>query len=87
MAVPKLSTSDGTILTVTRPPDTGTGATDAVRYESTVISADDGTVLAARELPAGTPDPLQLAGTTAPGRVLYQGTLGRILRITAVPDN
>ena len=29
-------------------------------------------------------DPLQMAGTTAPGQVLYQGTLTGILRITKV---
>ncbi|MGO4256024.1 hypothetical protein [Marmoricola sp. RAF53] len=29
-------------------------------------------------------DPLQMAGTTAPGRVLYQGTLTGILRLTQV---
>jgi hypothetical protein len=74
--VPKLSTADGTILTVTREQ-----ASDPVRLASTVISSDDGSVLAARPLPAGTTDPLQLAGTVAPDGVLYQGTLGTILRI------
>jgi hypothetical protein len=85
VAVPKLSTSDGTILTVTRPPDADGAASAAgpFAYASTVISAEDGRVLASRELPAGTPDPLQLAGTVGPHHVLYQGTLGAILRITA----
>jgi hypothetical protein len=77
VAVPKLSTVDATILTVTREP----GADPAV-FASTVISAADGGVLAARPLPSGTADPLQLAGTVAPDGVLYQGTLGAILRIT-----
>lgn len=90
VAVPKLSTSDGTILTVTRAPDAdANGAAPTaghLRYASTVISAEDGRVLASRDLPAGVPDPLQLAGTVGPDQVLYQGTLGAILRITPRPD-
>jgi hypothetical protein len=78
VAVPKLSTADDTILTVTRPTGGDTGP-----YASTVIDADDGEVLASRPLPAGVGDPLQLAGTIAPDGVLYQGTLGSVLRITA----
>ena len=46
-----------------------------------VIDADDGTVLVRRELGTLGGDPLQLAGTIAPDGVLYQGTLGSILRI------
>ncbi len=88
VAVPKLSTTDGTILTITRPPDTdgATSASGPVRYSSTVISAVDGQVLASRELPADVSDPLQLAGTLGPDHVLYQGTLGTILRITPRAD-
>ena len=83
VAVPKLSTSDGTILTVTRSPDTNGAAAAAgpVGYASTVISAADGRVLASQGLPTGVPDPLELAGTIGPDRVLFQGTLGAILRI------
>lgn len=84
VAVPKLSTSDGAILTITRPPDTdgATSSSGSGRYSSTVISTVDGRVLASRELPAGMSDPLQLAGTLGPDHVLYQGTLGAVLRIT-----
>lgn len=91
VAVPKLSTADDTIITVTRsadpdsdvPPDAAAGASSPVQYASTVIDIADGSVLASRPLPAGVSDPLQLAGTIAPDAVLYQGTLGTVLRITA----
>lgn len=86
VAVPKLSTADDTIITVTRSggADTaGEAGVAPVQYESTVIDAADGAVLASRPLPAEVGDPLQLAGTIAPDGVLYQGTLGTVLRITA----
>ncbi len=85
-AVPKLSTADGTITTVTRLPDTTT--TDGATTDSgpttayTVIDADSGELLAQQPFGAEVPDPLQLAGTIGPDRVLHQGTLGSVLRIT-----
>lgn len=86
VAVPKLSTADGTILTVTRSGGAVTadgGGTAPTQLAWTVIDADDGTVLVERSLPPSAGDPLQLAGTVAPDGVLYQGTLGAILRIAA----
>ncbi len=85
VAVPKLSTEDRTIVTVSRPP-VGVDDSDASQppvFSSAVISAEDGRVLADRPLPAEVNDPLQLAGTIGPGGVLYQGTLGAIVRISA----
>lgn len=82
VAVPKLSTADDTILTVTRS-TAADGSGSPMQYASTVIDPADGAVLASRPLPAGVGDPLQLAGTVAPGGVLYQGTIGTVLRITA----
>ncbi len=90
-AVPKLSTADGTITTVTRLPDATTtddAAADGATTDSgathayTVIDADSGELLARQPFGAEVPDPLQLAGTIGPDRVLHQGTLGTVLRIT-----
>lgn len=78
-AVPKLSTASGRINTVTRLDPTAPGDDPAFAYA--VIDAADGDVLTEQDLGANGVDPLQLAGTTAPGGVLYQGTLGSILRI------
>ena len=88
VAVPKLSTADDTIITVTRsaaadPSAASEPAGSPLQYASTVIDAADGSVLSSQPLPAGMSDPLQLAGTIAPDEVLYQGTLGSVLRITA----
>lgn len=74
-AVPRLSTTDGTITTMTRPGD-------AERFAYAVISADTGELLTEQDLGPTVADPLQLAGTIGPDRVLYQGTVGAILRIT-----
>ncbi len=79
-AVPRLSTADGTITTITRP-------TGAARYSYAVVDADTGELLAEQDLGATVADPLQLAGTIGPDQVLYQGTVGAVLRITpASPD-
>jgi hypothetical protein len=85
-AVPKLSTADDTITTMTRvaaatPGDQG----EAFAYA--VIALATGRVLNEQELGPGAGDPLQLAGTTGPDQVLYQGTLGSLLRITPGPDD
>ena len=77
-AVPRLSTADDTITTMTRP-DGSAG------YAYAVIDADTGEVLAEQDLDPAVADPLQLAGTIAPDRVLYQGTVGAVLRITPSP--
>jgi len=77
-AVPKLSTADGTITTMTRSSSDTAGG----RLSYAVIAADSGKILTQRSLGATVADPLQMAGTIAPGRVLYQGTVGSILRIT-----
>lgn len=77
-AVPKLSTADHVITTMMAvPSDTGPDT-----YEYAVIDPGTGDVLAQRPLVPGVGDPLQLAGTTGPGRVLWQGTLGVLLRIS-----
>ena len=82
-AVPKLSTADGAITTMTRrsSSDTTTGAPDSFAY--TVIAADSGNVLTEQDLGAAVADPLQMAGTTGPRRELYEGTIGSIVRITS----
>ena len=78
-AVPKLSTADGRINTILSTKSGNTAAEPVHAYG--VIDADDGTLLVRRELGTLGGDPLQLAGTIAPDGVLYQGTLGSILRI------
>lgn len=82
-AVPKLSTPSGTITTFTRRDPAGAGPS----FAYAVIDAADGDVLAEQDLGDPAADPLQLAGTTAPGGVLYQGTLGTILRLSARPGD
>ena len=84
-AVPKLSTASGTITTFTRRDPAEAGAAPA--FAHAVIDAADGEVLAEQDLGPSGADPLQLAGTTAPGGVLYQGTLGAVLRISARPGD
>lgn len=76
-AVPRLSTADGMITTVIASPARGGDET----YEYGVIDAADGTVVARRAL-GDVADPLQLAGTVGPGRALWQGTIGAVLRIS-----
>ena len=73
-AVPRLSTADGTITTLTRPGD-------AARYAYAVIDADTGVLLTEQDLGPDVADPLQLAGTIGPDRVLWQGTVGAVERI------
>jgi hypothetical protein len=80
-AVPKLSTADNTVVTMTR--ETPDGAADRTddTFSYSVISAETGELLAAHDLGDGAGDPLQLAGTTGPDSVLYQGTVGTVMRI------
>jgi hypothetical protein len=84
-ALPKLSTASGTITTFTRTDPAGDGPGPAFAYA--VIDAADGEVLAEQALGPSGADTLQLAGTTAPGGVLYQGTLGTILRVSPGPGD
>lgn len=79
-AVPKLSTADGTITTVLAEQ----GSDGRETYSYAVIDAEKGTVLAQQALGQDVGDPLQMAGTVGPGRVLWQGTLGSLARIA--PD-
>lgn len=74
-AVPRLSTADGTITTMTR-------RGGPARFSYAVIAAETGELLTEQNLGATVADPLQLAGTIGPDHVLYQGTVGAILRIT-----
>lgn len=80
VAVPKLSTSDGMITTVLA--DTGPDGKESYLYA--VVDFENGMVLAQQALGSGVGDPLQMAGTLGPGRVLWQGTLGSLARIA--PD-
>lgn len=74
-AVPRLSTADGTITTMTR-------RGDPARFSYAVITAATGELLTEQDLGPTVADPLQLAGTLGPDQVLYQGTVGAMLRIT-----
>lgn len=82
-AVPKLSLPDGLIYTVERVPlaaDATTGPLD--RYELVAIEAESGVVRARNAVGSGgLNDTMQIAGTIAPGGVIYQGTIGGVLRI------
>lgn len=82
VAVPKLSMPDGTIVTMTAPVS-GAAAGGQGAYSYAVVGAGAGELLTEQELGEEVGDPLQLAGTTASDGVLYQGTVGAILRITA----
>ncbi len=78
-AVPRLSTSSRTIVTFTAAADPAGAPGQHPPFAYTVLDADSGGTLASQELPAGAGDPLQLAGTIAPGSFLYQGTVGSVL--------
>jgi hypothetical protein len=80
-AVPKLSTADGALITMSRetlPP----GSFFPEWFAYTVIDIETGDVAGSELLPNDTGDPLQLAGTVGPDRTFYQGTYGPLLRIT-----
>lgn len=86
-AVPKLSLADHTITTITRhnPAGDGQAASPVDTFSYAVVDPETGDLLQEQLIGATTAvDPLQMAGTTAPGQVLYQGTLTGILRITKV---
>ncbi|MDB4975601.1 MAG: hypothetical protein JWN48_3942 [Myxococcaceae bacterium] len=82
-AVPKLSLADRLIYTVERKLWLASGMASALdSFAYTVIDPESGAVAFQQVLP-NTADTLQLAGTLAQGRVLYQGTITGILRIEA----
>ncbi len=84
-AVPKLSLADRTITTITRHNPVGDNQPASVidTFSYAVIDPETGALLKEQLIGATTAsDPLQMAGTNAPGRVYYQGTLTGILRIT-----
>lgn len=82
-AVPKLSTADGTITTVTRDrPDGQAGTTPLDNFAYTILDAGTGEVVAQHPAAVGAGfDTLQMAGNTTADGVLYQGTISGILRI------
>ncbi|MDB4985345.1 MAG: hypothetical protein JWN04_523 [Myxococcaceae bacterium] len=82
-ALPKLSLPDGLIYTVERKllsADASSGPLDSYLY--TALDPLSGQIVAQHELPGAT-DTMQLAGTLAPGGILYQGMLTGVLRISA----
>jgi hypothetical protein len=84
-AVPKLSVADGTIVTVTRhnPVNDQLGTTPADKFFYAAVDPGTGAVLTEQLIGATTAsDPIQTAGTTAPGGTIYQGTVTGIQRIT-----
>lgn len=86
-AVPKQSLADKTITTTTRHDPLGdeheAGVLD--KYFYAVVDPETGALLTERFIWATTAlDPIQTAGTTAPGRVVYQGTVTGITRIVPV---
>jgi hypothetical protein len=87
-AVPRLDASEGILYTVqdTDPTEPeGTGLADA--YSEVAIDAASGEVLHSTTLGAGYLDnTLQLAPTIVPGRVMYQGTITGILRISPLGE-
>jgi hypothetical protein len=88
-AVPRLDASEGVLYTVqdTDPTEPeGTGLADI--YSEVAIDAATGEVLHSTTLGAGYLDnTLQLAPTIVPGRVMYQGTITGILRISPLEDS
>ncbi|MFG3224721.1 hypothetical protein ACGF07_08075 [Kitasatospora sp. NPDC048194] len=85
-AVPRLSTGDGLIHTVLREPVIpGTNATSALDpYYYAEIDPETGNTVRTKWLGSGFIfDTLQMAGTIAPGGVVYQGTTTGVLRISA----
>lgn len=86
-AVPKLSVADHAIVTITRhnPAGDDQAASPVDTFSYAVIDPETGSLMQEQLIGATTAvDPLEMAGTTAPGKVLYQGTLTGILRITKV---
>lgn len=86
-AVPKLSVADGLITTVTRHNPLGDqfGTSPADTYFYAAVDAATGAVATEQFMGATiATDPIQMAGTTAPDGVLYQGSVTGIQRIVGL---
>ena len=86
-AVPKLSLADATITTITRHNPLGDKQEAGVldKYFYAVVDPETGALRTEQFLGATTAlDPIQTAGTTAPGRVLYQGAVTGIVRVVPI---
>ena len=83
-AVPRLDAADGLLHTVQRAdPLQADQTSDADLYSLVAISAQTGAVEHSTPIGAGyLSDTLQLAPTIVPGRVMYQGTISGIDRIS-----
>ncbi len=83
-AVPKLSVADTLIYTIEREPLEA--ADSAASFAYAVVDPERGALLARERVASGPlQDTMQLAGTIAPGRVIYQGAVAGILRIRPAP--
>ncbi|MFJ5231948.1 hypothetical protein ACIQBJ_18870 [Kitasatospora sp. NPDC088391] len=82
-ALPRLSTADGKIYTVTvSGPTDAAGAQTFAAYAHAVVDPATGAVLSSTAFGLGLLyNPLQMTGTTAPDGTLYQGTETGVLRI------
>ncbi|MEU9535751.1 hypothetical protein AB0D00_25980 [Streptomyces sp. NPDC048213] len=84
-AVPRLSTSDGLIHTIVRAPALPFTNTTSILDSFFYAEIDPATGKTVRTHYLGTSalyDTLQMVGSIAPGRVIYQGTITGILRIS-----
>lgn len=84
-AVPRLSVSDGILYTFTRDPLVPGGDSDspADTFAYVAVDPESGAILARRAVGVGLPfDTLQMVGTIAPGRILYQGTTTGLFRVS-----
>lgn len=83
-AVPRLSTADGKLYTITRRKPLGgaRGSTVFDRYDATALNARTGKGLAAHKIGSGFfSDTLQMVGTVVPGGVQYQGTVNGVVSV------
>lgn len=85
-AVPRLSTRTRTLTTLTATPGAPVTTGQQQPFAYTVLDADTGRALTSQPVPDAAGDPLQLAGTIGPGRVLYQGTVGSVLVVRPAPS-
>ena len=76
-AVPRLSTADNLIYTVTYSTNTGI-------YSFVTVNPEDGSVLSSTDV--GTANTLQMVGVIGPSGVLYQGTETGLFSVTSVPE-
>jgi hypothetical protein len=83
-AVPRLDVPNSILNTIQRTdPLQSDGTSDADTYSSVAINAATGAVISTTPIGAGyLSDTLQLSPTIVPGRVLYQGTISGVVRIS-----